>query len=334
MANFLHSASSLLFLLCILLLFRALVPAKADTFIDEFEEWIIKYGRIYNITEKLKRFEVFKTNLECIILAKTQKLSYTLDLNEFADLTNEEFLMNYATYRPLNDQRSSDPFIYANAIAPCSVDWRSQGAVTPIKDQGQCGSCWAFAAVAAIEGINKIKYGTLHSLSEQELVDCVTDSFGCEGGYEDSAFAWVQQNGGITTETDYPYTAQNGTCNTTKIGNYAANITGYNYVPSCNESALMQAVANQPVVVAIDVSGCHFQFYKSGIFTGPCGTDLDHAVTVVGYDGQILPFMKYWIVKNSWGTSWGENGYMKMLKDSDRPSGLCGIALEPSYPTA
>lgn len=194
------------------------------------------------------------------------------------------------------------------------------------------GSCWAFGTAATIEGITKISKGTLPSLSEQELVDCVSECKGCNGGRQDTAFKWVTKNGGITTEADYPYKAQNGTCDTTKAKNYAAEITSYEDVPSGNETALMNAVANQPVAVAIDSAGPFFQFYKSGIFRGPCGLNLDHVVTVVGYGGEGLN--KYWIVKNSWGTSWGENGYVRMWKDSALQPGVCGIALVGSYPVA
>lgn len=186
--------------------------------------------------------------------------------------------------------------------------------------------------MATIEGITKIKKGYLPVLSEQELVDCVTDCYGCEGGWQTSAFQWVIDNGGITTEQDYAYSAQNGTCDATKTTNHAASITGYEQVPSGNVTALMNAVANQPVTVSIEASGLFFQFYSSGIFRGPCGLNLDHAVTVVGYGGE--GFDKYWIVKNSWGTTWGENGYIRMWKDSGLSSGVCGIALDASYPVA
>ncbi|KAJ1698810.1 hypothetical protein LUZ63_007322 [Rhynchospora breviuscula] len=168
-------------------------------------------------------------------------------------------------------------------------------------------------AVASIEGINKIKTGNLISLSEQELVDCDTTCHGCSGGYEYYAFDWVAKNGGITTEANYPY------------------ISGYQFVTSYSESALMNAVANQPVSIAIDAGGSAFQFYSGGIFTGPCGTTLNHAVTAVGYDS--LNGVNYWIVKNSWGTSYGKAGYIRMQKDISSTSGLCGLAMEPSYPT-
>ncbi|KAJ1698798.1 hypothetical protein LUZ63_007310 [Rhynchospora breviuscula] len=306
-----------------------------DPLLSVFEKWMKNYGRNYgSITEKLQRFEVFKDNFQFIESMKNKTLTYTLGLNKFADLTNKEFLQKYATFKPRNSSNISTSFRYANVTSiPSSIDWRTLGAVTSIKDQGSCGSCWAFSAVATIEGINQIKTGDLISLSEQELVDCVAKCYGCDGGFEDYAFEWVVQNGGITTEDDYPYTSgiteTQGTCSNT--GNYAATISGYEYVTAYSESNLAKAVAKQPVSIGIDASGYDFQFYSDGIFTGPCGTDIDHAVTVVGYgssDGT-----NYWIVKNSWGTSWGESGYIRMQKDIYSIAGLCGLAMEPSYPT-
>ncbi|KAJ3685713.1 hypothetical protein LUZ61_014877 [Rhynchospora tenuis] len=328
------SLNTLVFLLACGLLLSEIAPSSADFMTDEFHKWMKDYGVKYgNDTEESYRFEVFKENYLFINNSNHKpKVKFTLGLNKFADLRNEEFLVKYTGYKPRTTRPASTSFRYADVTAPSSIDWRSQGAVTGVKDQKQCGSCWAFGAVATIEGITKIKTGYLQSLSEQELVDCVTDCAGCAGGNQDSAFEWVIKNGGIDTEEDYPYTAQNGTCNITKAGIHAASITGYEDVPSGNETALMNAVANQPVTVSIEASGLPFQFYSSGIFRGPCGLNLDHAVTAVGYGGSGTN--KYWIVKNSWGTSWGEQGYIRMWKDSGLPFGLCGITVQSSYPTA
>ncbi|KAJ3699301.1 hypothetical protein LUZ61_003006 [Rhynchospora tenuis] len=335
-----RSSAALLFVLVFGLLNRAPISVAVadDPLLPTFEKWMSDYGQVYaSLTEKLHRFQVFKDNFQSIESMKNQPgLTYTVGLNKFADLTNQEFLQRYANYKTGSVSKVSTPFMYANLTSiPTSIDWRTLGAVTPIKDQGNCGSCWAFSAVASMEGINKIKTGNLISLSEQELVDCDTTCHGCSGGYEYYAFDWVAKNGGITTEANYPYisgtTKGKFKCDTTKTSDHAATITGYQFVTTYSESALANAVANQPVSIAIDASGSAFQFYSGGIFTGPCGTTLDHAVTAVGYDS--LNGVNYWIVKNSWGTSWGEAGYIRMQKDISSTSGLCGLAMEPSYPT-
>lgn len=186
-----------------------------------------------------------------------------------------------------------------------------------------------------MEGINQLTRRKLISLSEQELVDCDVsgENQGCGGGLMDEAFKFIEQNNGLTTETNYPYKGTDDTCNKNKAANHAAKITGYEDVPANSESALLKAVANQPISVAIDASGSDFQFYSSGVFTGTCGTQLDHGVTAVGY-GTAADGTKYWLVKNSWGTGWGEAGYIRMQRDIDAQEGLCGIAMMASYPTA
>ncbi|XVF87344.1 hypothetical protein PTKIN_Ptkin18bG0112600 [Pterospermum kingtungense] len=306
---------------------------------DRFEQWLASYGRVYqDAIEKERRFQIFKENVEYIEShnADTSK-KYKLGVNEFSDLTNQEFkaMRNGYKMRPSKASRTSS-FRYENVTSvPSSMDWREKGAVTNIKDQGQCGCCWAFSAVAAMEGITKLKNGKLISLSEQELVDCDVkgEDAGCEGGLMDDAFEFIISNKGLTTESNYPYKGVDGTCSKTKAANHTAKITGYEDVPSNSESALLKAVANQPVSVAIDAGESDFQHYKSGVFTGQCNTFLDHGVTAVGY-GTDDDGTKYWLVKNSWGTSWGEDGYIRMQRDIDAKEGLCGIAMEASYPTA
>ncbi|KAG8365531.1 hypothetical protein BUALT_Bualt18G0114800 [Buddleja alternifolia] len=308
--------------------------------IERHETWMAQYGRAYkDEAEKAERLKIFKENVEYIeSFNEAGAKPYKLAVNKFADLTNEEFQASRNGFKMGSHLKSSKvitSFRYANVSAvPSSIDWRKKGAVTGIKDQGQCGCCWAFSAVAATEGINQLKTGELISLSEQELVDCDTsEDEGCNGGLMDYAFEFIISNHGLTTESNYPYEGSDGTCNSKKESSRVAKITGYEDVPANSESALMKAVANQPVSVAIDASGNDFQFYSSGVFMGECGTELDHGVTAVGYD-KTSDGTKYWLVKNSWGSSWGENGYIRMQRGIDAAEGLCGIAMQASYPTA
>ncbi len=219
------------------------------------------------------------------------------------------------------------------ATLPASVDWSAKGAVTPVKNQGQCGSCWAFSATGAVEGVHAIKTGKLVSLSEQQLVDC-SGSYGnqgCNGGLMDSAFKYIIQNNGICAEEAYPYTARDGSCHSSSCS-AAAKISGFYDVPTNNADALKAAVAQQPVAVAIEADKTCFQFYSSGVLTCNCGTSLNHGVLAVGYGTE--GGNDFWKVKNSWGESWGMNGYIKLLRGASAGSaGMCGIQMAASYPT-
>ncbi|XP_009774957.1 vignain-like [Nicotiana tabacum] len=304
-----------------------------------YERWRSHHTVSRSLDEKHKRFNVFKANVHYVHDFNKKDKPYKLKLNKFADMTNHEFRSHYAGskvkhYRALQGTPSGNgSFMYANVNnVPPSVDWRKKGAVTPVKDQGQCGSCWAFSTVVAVEGINQIKTNKLISLSEQELVDCDTrQNQGCNGGLMDLAFDFIKKKGGITTEDNYPYRAADGKCNIQKENSPAVSIDGHEDVPPNNEDALLKAAANQPIAVAIDASGSDFQFYSEGVYTGDCGTELDHGVAVVGY-GTTVDGTKYWTVKNSWGAEWGEKGYIRMQRGIDAKEGLCGIAMEPSYP--
>jgi len=226
------------------------------------------------------------------------------------------------------------PFIPEGPLADV-VDWRTKGAVTPIKDQGQCGSCWAFSTTGSTEAAHFLATGELVSLSEQNLMDCSTSygNQGCNGGLMNNAFKYIIANKGIDTEASYPYTAKDGTCHFT-AANVGATVAGYKNVVAGSESSLQASVAIEPVSVAIDASHNSFQLYKSGVYyESKCSSsNLDHGVLAVGY-GTTDDSAKtdYWIVKNSWGTSWGTAGYIQMTRNNKNN---CGIATSSSYPTA
>ncbi|CAF1206686.1 unnamed protein product [Adineta ricciae] len=273
-----------------------------------------------------------KHNLEADLGLHT----YTLGMNKYADLTNQEFVKQMNGFRrPSNlsfPQTCDTEYVApSNFKRPDSVDWRPKGYVTPIKDQGQCGSCWAFSTVAALEGQTFAKTGKLISLSEQNLVDCSTSygNQGCNGGLMDPSFQYIRDNKGIDTEDSYPYEGKDGKCrfNAAKVG---ATDTGCTDIKAQSEDDLQDAIATVgPISVAIDASHTSFQLYKSGVYIEPfcSATQLDHAVLAVGYGKQGTH--DYYIVKNSWGTSWGNDGYILMARNRNNQ---CGIATNGSFP--
>jgi len=264
---------------------------------------------------------------------KGQK-SYTLGINRFADLENKEFVQLFNGLKRSNATNPNSVTYLSPSVKltlPTTVDWRDQGYVTPIKDQGQCGSCWAFSATGSLEGQTFKKTGKLISLSEQNLMDCSGKygNMGCEGGLMDLAFQYIKDNKGVDTEVSYPYEAMDDKCrfNPATVG---ATDTGFVDIPSMDESKLMEAVATiGPISVAIDASHQSFQLYQTGVYDEPqCSQDqLDHGVLAIGYgtyNGQ-----DYWLVKNSWGTVWGDKGFIMMSRNK---MNQCGIATAASYP--
>nr|XP_019706207.1 ervatamin-B-like [Elaeis guineensis] len=305
----------------------------------KFKQWMAKYGRVYtDAAEEERRFQIFKDNYEYIESAnKAGNRTYTLGLNHFADMTDEEFQEDQDSCldpTPPHLESMTGSFRYANVTdVPEVVDWIASDAVTRCESQGHCGSCWAFSAAAAIEGINAIKTGLLAPVSVQQLVDCDVASHGCKGGGRDRAFFFVLVNGGIAAALNYSYTGRQGECR----GGVppVATIRSYEAVPPNNESALKQAVANQPVAIALCTRNPRdIKWYSGGLFKGPCGTCQNHAMTVVGYGIQdtLDPSSKYWALKNSWGEDWGVNGFMFIQREAGPPEGLCGLAKTPIYP--
>jgi len=220
--------------------------------------------------------------------------------------------------------------VYSGAALPDSIDWSQKGAVSPVKNQGSCGSCWAFSTVGSMEGRHQIASGQLQQFSEQQYVDCDKNfgDKGCSGGLMDNGFKYAMQ-ADICTEESYPYKGKGGSCQTSScsVGLTKGSVTGYKDVDQ-TEEALQEAVAAGPVSVAVDAVTL-FQFYFGGIMSLPCGATLDHGVLAVGYGEQ--NGKKYWKVKNSWGQMWGEHGYVRMLRGKSG-AGECGIRKQASYP--
>jgi C1A family cysteine protease len=302
----------------------------------QFAKFQVSHNKTYTRAEFAKRYQVFKTNYDLISQHNLEKHSWTLAVNEYADMTWEEFRATKLGYHKVTAAVPRETVNPKGLFTlPSEVDWVTKGAVTAVKNQQQCGSCWAFSTTGSIEGAVYLKTGKLTSLSEQQLVDC-SGSYGnqgCNGGLMDDAFQYVIANDGLCAESAYPYTAADGTCQTScqKV----STIQSYKDVSSNDEDALAAAVALQPVSVAVEADQSGFQFYSGGVFDGTCGTSLDHGVLAVGYGSDSSTGLDYWLVKNSWGASWGDAGYIKLVKKGGSgSSGQCGIAMEPSYPVA
>lgn len=311
---------------------------------EMFEEWKTTNAvRYQNPKEETLRFNQWMKNKDFVdehnMKHAAGESTYTVGMNKFADLSGEEFAEIYLS--KVHDLGGPIPpmcvpsTIAANSTMRANVDWRSAtpAVVTPIKNQGQCGSCWAFSTVASLEG-QWAMANTLTSLSEQNLVDCSQNwgNFGCGGGLMDQGFTYIHDNKGIDTEASYPYTATDGKC-VFNAANVGATLTSCNDVPSGDEGALANSINMiGPMAVAIDASHMSFQLYTSGIYYEPnCSSQfLDHGVTAVGYGTDPTSSQAYYWVKNSWGTTWGNQGWIQMSRNRNNN---CGIATASSYPT-
>jgi cathepsin L len=258
--------------------------------------------------------------------------SYNVEMNEFADMDTAEFKAKYLISFPARSATTKCTGAQANtANIPDEVDWSAKGAVTPVKNQGQCGSCWAFSTTGSLEGAHFLSQQKLTSFSEQQLVDCSTSygNQGCNGGLMNLSFFYIKDNG-ITTEEKYPYKGVGSTCKY-NAADKAWTVSDCTEVTEDKEESLLAAIAKNPVSVAIQANHLSFQLYKSGVYTGNCGTNLDHGVLAVGYG--TLSGKKFYKVKNSWGSSWGSSGYIQIERTGDG-KGKCGIQMAASFPIA
>jgi len=317
---------------------------------EEWESWKEEYGKEYlDEDDESYRQSIFEKNLVLINSHNSDfdngLVTFTLGMNQFGDMTTMEiqsYMLGYKQEDSSVTERRQVLSATGHEKLPKEIDWRTKanGSVTAVKDQKACGSCWAFSATGSLEGQHFLKTNKTVSLSEQNLVDCSKKEgdMGCFGGLMDNAFKYIKINNGIDTEASYPYTAKNGDC-TFNPDNVGATVTGFVDIQSGNEKALEKAVATVgPISVAIDAHLPTFHFYKKGVYhdTKCSSVHLDHGVLAVGYgvDNSTTAWdngrgKKYWLVKNSWNTSWGDAGYIKMARNAGN---ACGIATAASYP--
>ncbi|CAG9330581.1 unnamed protein product [Blepharisma stoltei] len=302
---------------------------------QEFNDYVEKFNKAYSDEEYAKRFYIFTQNAAYIRLHNSLNKSWTLGYNDFTDLSPEEFKAIYlVNYKAIKLSGKSTWFDTSLKI-PQSIDWRSAGAVTPVGNQGTCTAGWAFATTGAIEGLWKISGNPIVSLSEEQLVSCSYSygNHGCNGGIPDFAYEYVIGNEGIASDKIYPWTSANSTvsnCIPTLASNVAVKIASYNNVaPVDDPAALMAAITQQPIAVGVEADQYVWQYYKTGIISNNCGTNINHYALVVGYN--TTGSVPYYIVKNSWGSGWGMSGYLNIAIASS--TGVCGIQMVASYPT-
>lgn len=295
-----------------------------------FVNFMHQHKKSYHHDEFQQRYRIFQDNLDFITTHNAKNNGVTLKMNHFGDLTNAEYRK---LHLGLKKKLSAVPVFKEtqNITAPASWDWREKGAVTPVKDQGQCGSCWSFSTTGSVEGCHFLAHNPLVGLSEQNLIDCSTaqGNEGCNGGLMTSAMDYIISNGGIDTEASYPYTATGPNQCKYSARHIGATLKSYVNVNPGDENDLLAKAAVGPVSVGIDASRGSFQFYSSGVYYDPdcSSTELDHGVLVVGWGTD--SGTPYWLVKNSWSTSWGDDGYIKMARNRKN---ACGIASASTLP--
>lgn len=306
--------------------------------LDNFHLWTHRHSKTYESEgERLLRALVWLDNAHFVKEKNTEQNGVTYRLNQFADLTHEEYKEKLSPVSQEDVERVKAHQILLEMppwiSLPASANWTAKGAVTPVKNQGQCGSCYSFSTTGAVEGACAIKTGKLVSLSEQQIMDCSWEygNNGCNGGMFDRAFEYINQTGGIDTEKSYPYTGKESHTCKYNAKNSGGTVSAYYYVNQGNEQALAYVLANKgPVAVAINAGMRDFQFYSTGVYDNPkCDDSLNHGVLAVGYGVETSSGKAYFLVKNSWGPTWGLNGYVKMRRNKNNQ---CGIATYPSIP--
>jgi cathepsin L len=293
----------------------------------KFMDFVSNHGRSYGTKAEFQfRSKIFKTKLAEIEAFNAAGNTSRVAVNMFTDRTASEMKKMNGYLPSLKNSTNAELLDTTNLEA--EVDWRSKGAVTPVKNQGQCGSCWAFSTTGSVEGAMFLKTGKLQSFSEQQLVDCAgtTGNQGCNGGLMDNAFKYIE-NAALELEASYPYTGRDGSCHY-ESSKGVGTVVNYKDVTRNSPAQLKAAIALAPVSIAIEADQTAFQSYTSGVLTTGCGTQLDHGVLAVGYGTE--GGQEYFLVKNSWGPSWGDAGYIKIGAGQ---SNVCGILSSASYPT-